>query len=41
VGGYINYIEPDTPAVRYLSGNLTRLTAVRQRVPTGGLMYSG
>jgi hypothetical protein len=41
VGGYINYIEPDTPAVRYLSGNLTRLAALRQEYDPGGLMYSG
>jgi hypothetical protein len=40
-GGYINYVEPDTPAARYLSGNLTRLAAVRQKYDPGGLMCSG
>jgi FAD/FMN-containing dehydrogenase len=40
-GGYINYVEPDTPAARYLSGNLTRMAAVRQKYDPSGLMSSG
>lgn len=40
-GGYVNYVEVDTPAVRYLGGNLTRLAAVRQKYDPGRLMYSG
>jgi FAD/FMN-containing dehydrogenase len=41
VGGYVNYVEPETPAVRYFGGNLTRLTAVRDTYDRDGLMYSG
>jgi FAD/FMN-containing dehydrogenase len=41
VGGYVNYVEPDTPATRYFGGNLERLAAVRQRYDPDGLMYSG
>jgi FAD/FMN-containing dehydrogenase len=41
VGGYVNYVEPDTPATRYFGGNLARLNAIRQRYDPDGLMYSG
>ena len=41
VGGYVNYVELDTPAARYFGGNLSRLTAIRQKYDPGGLMYSG
>jgi FAD/FMN-containing dehydrogenase len=41
VGGYVNYLEPDTPAARYFDGNLARLSAIRQTYDPGGLMYSG
>jgi FAD/FMN-containing dehydrogenase len=41
VGGYVNYVERDTPAARYFGGNLVRLNAIRQRYDPDGLMYSG
>ena len=41
VGGYVNYLEPDTPASRYFGDNLARLAAVRQKYDPDGLMYSG
>jgi FAD/FMN-containing dehydrogenase len=41
VGGYVNYVEPDTPAARYFAGNLERLTAIRRKYDPGGLMNSG
>ena len=41
VGGYVNYIEPDTPAGRYFGDNLERLTAIRSRYDPSRLMYSG
>ncbi len=40
-GGYVNYLEPNTPASRYFGSNLARLTAVRQQYDPNGLMYSG
>jgi FAD/FMN-containing dehydrogenase len=39
-GGYINYVESGAPAARYFDGNLTRLTAIRQKYDPGALMYS-
>jgi hypothetical protein len=30
VGGYVNYVEPDTAAARYFGDNLLRLNAIRQ-----------
>lgn len=39
--GYVNYVEPDTPAARYFGGNLARLNAIRQRYDPDGRMYSG
>jgi hypothetical protein len=41
VGGYVNYVEPDSTASRYFGGNLSRLNAVRQQYDPSGLMYSG
>ncbi|WP_245847166.1 BBE domain-containing protein [Mycobacterium szulgai] len=41
VGGYVNYLEPNTPAARYFGSNLARLTTVRQTYDPGKLMYSG
>jgi FAD/FMN-containing dehydrogenase len=41
VGGYVNYVEPDTAASRYFGGNLVRINAIRQRYDPDGLMYSG
>jgi hypothetical protein len=41
VGGYVNYLEPDTPASRYFGDNLARLDAIRQQYDPDGLMYSG
>jgi hypothetical protein len=41
VGGYVNYIEPETSAARYFGGNLERLAAIRQKYDPDGLMYSG
>jgi FAD/FMN-containing dehydrogenase len=39
-GGYVNYLEPQTPAQRYFAGNLQRLSAVRKTYDPGSLMYS-
>jgi FAD/FMN-containing dehydrogenase len=41
VGGYVNYVEPNTAAARYFGGNLARLNAIRQKYDPDGLMYSG
>lgn len=41
VGGYVNYLEPNTPASRYFGSNLTRLTALRQQYDPNRMMYSG
>jgi len=41
VGGYVNYIEADTPSVRYFGDNLVRLKSIRQKYDPDGLMYSG
>jgi hypothetical protein len=41
VGGYVNYVEPDSTAARYLGANLSRLDAVRQKYDPHRLMYSG
>jgi len=41
VGGYVNYLEPNTPASRYFGANLSRLSAVRQKYDPGQLMFSG
>lgn len=39
--GYVNFVEPDTPAARYFGGNLVRLTAVREKYDPDELMYAG
>jgi hypothetical protein len=41
VGGYVNYLEPDTPAARYFGPNLARLTSVRQKYDPNKVMFSG
>jgi FAD/FMN-containing dehydrogenase len=41
VGGYVNYLEPDTPAARYFGDNLGRLADVRRKYDPDGVMYSG
>ncbi|OBK28083.1 oxidoreductase [Mycobacterium asiaticum] len=41
VGGYVNYLEPNTSAARYFGSNLSRLTAVRQQYDPNHVMYSG
>jgi hypothetical protein len=41
VGGYVNYVERDTPAARYFGDNLARLKAVRQTYDPRELMDSG
>jgi FAD/FMN-containing dehydrogenase len=41
VGGYVNYLEADTPAARYFGANLLRLSQIRQKYDPAGLMYSG
>jgi FAD/FMN-containing dehydrogenase len=41
VGGYVNYVEPDTPAAHYFGDNLGRLKTIRQTYDPDGLMYSG
>ena len=41
VGGYVNYIEPNTEPARYFGGNLARLIAVRQHYDPARLMFSG
>ena len=39
-GGYVNYLETDTPASRYFGENTDRLGVVRQKYDPSGLMYS-
>jgi hypothetical protein len=41
VGGYVNYIEANQPPARYFGQNLSRLSAVRQKVDPGRVMFSG
>jgi hypothetical protein len=41
VGGYVNYVEPVTPAKRYFGDNLSRLASVRSEYDPHGLMGSG
>jgi hypothetical protein len=41
VGGYVNYVEPNTDAARYFADNLARLNTIRQKYDPDGLMYSG
>ncbi|GAB7069815.1 FAD-binding oxidoreductase [Mycobacterium hodleri] len=39
-GGYVNYLEPSTPAARYFGANLPRLGELRRRYDPGRLMFS-
>ncbi len=41
VGGYVNYVEPDTAAKRYFGDNLSRLASTRSEYDPHGLMGSG
>ncbi|MEM6104633.1 FAD-binding oxidoreductase [Mycobacterium sp. 050272] len=41
VGGYVNYLEPNSPAARYFGSNLSQLTSVRQKYDPNQVMYSG
>jgi FAD/FMN-containing dehydrogenase len=41
VGGYVNYLEANTPAASYFGSNLSRLSAVRQKYDPNGIMFSG
>jgi Berberine and berberine like len=40
-GGYVNYIEQNTTAVRYFGANLAKLSTIRQKYDPGQLMFSG
>ncbi|MCV7165428.1 FAD-dependent oxidoreductase [Mycobacterium stomatepiae] len=41
VGGYVNYLEPNSAASRYFGSNLSQLTSVRQKYDPNQIMYSG
>ncbi|BBX39974.1 FAD-dependent oxidoreductase [Mycobacterium simiae] len=41
VGGYVNYLEPNTAASRYFGSNLAQLNSVRQKYDPNQIMYSG
>jgi len=41
IGGYVNYVEPDTPTSWYFGDNLARLDAIRRQYDPDRLMYSG
>ncbi len=41
VGGYVNYLEANTPASRYFGANLSRLSAVRQKYDPAQLLFCG
>ncbi|SOX52415.1 FAD-binding oxidoreductase [Mycobacterium ahvazicum] len=41
VGGYVNYLEPNSPASRYFGSNLSQLISVRQKYDPNQVMYSG
>jgi FAD/FMN-containing dehydrogenase len=41
VGGYVNYLEANTPASRYFGSNLSQLSAVRQKYDPNRVMFSG
>ncbi len=40
-GGYVNYLEADTPAARYYGPNLARLRSLRQTYDPDHVLYSG
>jgi Berberine and berberine like len=41
VGGYVNYLEANTPAARYFGSNLPQLTTARQKYDPNRIMFSG
>ncbi|MFY2861668.1 FAD-binding protein [Mycobacterium sp. THU-M104] len=41
VGGYVNYLEANTPASRYFGSNLSQLSTVRQKYDPNRVMFSG
>ena len=41
IGGYVNYVESDTPTSWYFGDNLARLDAIRRQYDPDRLMYSG
>ncbi len=41
VGGYVNYLEPNTAASRYFGSNLSQLASVRQKYDPNQIMFSG
>ena len=41
VGGYVNYLEANTPASRYFGSNLSQLSTVRQKYDPNRVMLSG
>jgi FAD/FMN-containing dehydrogenase len=41
VGGYVNYLEPNSSPSRYFGSNLSQLATVRQRYDPNRVMYSG
>ncbi|MCV7030183.1 FAD-dependent oxidoreductase [Mycobacterium sherrisii] len=41
VGGYVNYLEPNTAASRYFGSNLAQLNSVRQKYDPNQIMFSG
>ncbi|WP_415624190.1 BBE domain-containing protein, partial [Mycobacterium intermedium] len=41
VGGYVNYLEPNTPASRYFGSNLARLSVIRQKYDPNQVLHSG
>jgi len=41
VGGYVNYLEANTPAARYFGTNLSRLSTARQKYDPNQMMFSG
>lgn len=41
VGGYVNYLEPNSAASRYFGSNLSQLNSVRQKYDPNQIMFSG
>ena len=41
VGGYVNYLEPNSSASRYFGSNLSQLATVRQKYDPNRVMFSG
>lgn len=40
-GGYVNYLDPPTSALRYFGSNLAQLTAICQKYDPNRIMFSG